>query len=238
MSAVAELDRSVLPIQGPPGTGKTYVSSCAILDLVKQGKRVAVASNSHKAVDNLLCAVIDRAIEAGTDIQVAKKGGDEFTGIYSDRIYQTERNEDAQLFTASVVGGTAWLFSRGDFDASFDYLFVDEAGQVSIANIVAMATSAKNVVLVGDPMQLSQPIKGAHPGESGLSALEYLLAGHNTVTADRGIFLPISRRMHPDVCRFISDIVYEGRLTNDEGAARQKILGYPGSSRTTCRELT
>jgi predicted RecB family nuclease len=225
VSAVAELDRSVLPIQGPPGTGKTYVSSCAILDLVKQGKRVAVASNSHKAVDNLLCAVIDRAVEAGNDIKVAKKGGDEFVGVYEDRIYQTERNEDAQLFTASVVGGTAWLFSRDDFDASFDYLFVDEAGQVSIANIVAMATCAKNVVLVGDPMQLSQPIQGAHPGESGLSALEYLLAGHNTVLADRGIFLPVSRRMHPDVCRFISDIVYEGRLTSDEGAGRQKIIG-------------
>jgi hypothetical protein len=78
---------------------------------------------------------------------------------------------------------------------------------------------------LGDPMQLSQPIQGAHPGESGLSALEYLLASHNTVPADRGIFLPVSRRMHPDVCRFISDIVYEGRLTSDDGAARQKILG-------------
>ncbi len=224
VSAVVELDRSVLPIQGPPGTGKTYVSSCAILELVKQGKRVAVASNSHKAVDNLLCAVIDRAAEAGHNVKVAKKGGGEFGGIYEDRIYQTEKNEDTQLFTASVVGGTAWLFSREDFDSSFDYLFVDEAGQVSIANIVAMATSAKKVVLVGDPMQLSQPIQGAHPGESGLSALEYLLAGHNTVPADRGIFLPVSRRMHPDVCRFISDIVYEGRLTSDDGAGLQKIL--------------
>jgi predicted RecB family nuclease len=224
VSAVAELDQSALPVQGPPGTGKTYVSSCAILDLVRQGKRVAVASNSHKAVDNLLRAILDRAAETGETISVAKKGGDSATGIYSGRIYQTERNDDAQLFTASVVGGTAWLFSRVDFDASFDYLFVDEAGQVSVANIVAMATSAKNFVLVGDPMQLSQPIQGAHPGESGLSALEYLLASHNTVPADRGIFLPISRRMHPDVCRFISGIVYEGRLTSDEGAARQKIL--------------
>jgi predicted RecB family nuclease len=225
VSAVKQLDRSVLPIQGPPGTGKTYVSSCAILDLVRQGKRVAVASNSHKAVDNLLCAVLDRAAEAGDTISVAKKGGDAPTGIYSGRIHQTERNDDVQLFTASVVGGTAWLLSRVDFDAGFDYLFVDEAGQVSVANIVAMATCAANIVLVGDPMQLSQPIQGAHPGESGLSALEYLLAGHNTVPADRGIFLPISRRMHPDVCRFISAIVYEGRLTSDEGAACQKILG-------------
>ncbi|MGE9010684.1 TM0106 family RecB-like putative nuclease [Leptospira interrogans] len=225
VSAVVELDCSVLPIQGPPGTGKTYVSSCAILELVKRGKRVAVASNSHKAVDNLLCAVIDRATERGENVRIAKKGGDGFEGAYTDQILQTERNDDAHLFTASVVGGTAWLFSRVDFDKGFDYLFVDEAGQVSVANIAAMGTCAKNIVLVGDPMQLSQPIQGAHPGESGLSALEYLLAGHNTVPEDRGIFLPVSRRMHPDVCRFISDIVYEGRLTSDEGATRQKILG-------------
>lgn len=225
VSAVVELDRSVLPIQGPPGTGKTYVSSCAILELVKQGKRVAVASNSHKAVDNLLCAVIDRATERGVNVSMAKKGGDEFEGTYADQILQTESNDDEYLLSASVVGGTAWLFSRTDFDGSFDYLFVDEAGQVSVANIVAMGTCARNIVLVGDPMQLSQPIQGSHPGESGLSALEYLLAGHNTVPADRGIFLPVSRRMHPDVCRFISDIVYEGRLTSDDGATRQKILG-------------
>jgi predicted RecB family nuclease len=227
VSAVLALNCSVLPIQGPPGTGKTYVSSCAILELVRQGKRVAVASNSHKAVDNLLCAVIDRATELGRTVSIAKKGGDDFGDSYSDLVLQTERNDNAHLFTASVVGGTAWLFSREDFDQSFDYLFVDEAGQVSIANIVAMATCASNVVLVGDPMQLSQPIQGAHPGESGLSALEYLLAGHNTVPADRGIFLPISRRMHPNVCRFISDIVYEGRLASDDGAARQRILGNP-----------
>lgn len=118
---VADLDRSVLPIQGPPGAGKTYVSSCAILDLVRQGKRVAVASHSHKAVDNLLCAVLDRATETGKTISVAKKGGDPATGIYHGRIHHTDRNEDAQLFAASVVGGTAWLFSRVDFDASFDY---------------------------------------------------------------------------------------------------------------------
>jgi predicted RecB family nuclease len=235
VSAVLALDRSVLPIQGPPGTGKTYVSSCAILELVRQGKRVAVASNSHKAVDNLLCAVIDRATELGKTISVAKKGGEEFEGLYGDIILQTERNDDEDLFTASVVGGTAWLFSRNDFDKSFDYLFVDEAGQVSVANIVAMATCAKNVVLVGDPMQLSQPIQGAHPGESGFSALEYLLVGHNTVPADRGIFLPVSRRMHPKVCGFISDIVYEGRLTSDEGAACQKILGEPADGLSGAR---
>lgn len=226
---ITELYHGVLPIQGPPGTGKTYVSSCAILALVRRGKRVAVASNSHDAVDNLLRAVLDRAAEAGVTVTMAKKGGDDFNPPYDGLIHQTERNDDEQLFSASVVGGTAWLFSRLDFEASFDYLFVDEAGQVSIANTVAMATCADNIVLVGDPMQLPQPVQGAHPGDSGRSSLEYLLQGHNTVPPDRGIFLPVSRRMHPEICRFISDLVYEGRLNSDEGTIQQCIIGknYP-----------
>jgi uncharacterized protein len=222
VAAIADLDNSTIAIQGPPGTGKTYVSSCAILELAKRGKRIAVASNSHKAIDNLLCAIVDRAKETNSKITLAKKGGDGFGGPYA-AIYTTSKNGDPQLLSASVVGGTAWLFSRSEFQQTFDYLFVDEAGQVSVANTVAMGTSAKNIVLVGDPMQLPQPVQGAHPGESGLSSLEYLLAGHNTVPTDMGIFLPISRRMHPKVCRFISDIVYEGRLVSDEGAARQAI---------------
>jgi superfamily I DNA and/or RNA helicase len=78
-------------------------------------------------------------------------------------------------------------------------------------------------------MQLSQPVQGAHAGESGQSALEYLLSSHNTVPIDRGIFLPTSRRMRPDICRFIPNLVYEGRLNSDEEAARQCIIGdtYP-----------
>lgn len=102
-------------------------------------------------------------------MSLAKKGGDGFSAEYQSAIHHTSKNDDAELFSASVVGGTAWLFARPDFEQSFEYLFVDEAGQVSVANVVAMGTCAKNIILVGDPMQLPQPIQGAHPGESGLS---------------------------------------------------------------------
>jgi superfamily I DNA and/or RNA helicase len=108
-------------------------------------------------------------------------------------------------------------------------LFIDEAGQVSLGNLVAMGSSARNIVLVGDQMQLSQPIQGAHPGKSGLSALESLLQDHATVPPDRGIFLAVTRRMHPDVCRFISDAMYEGRLRADPGTASQQLNLNPGA---------
>ena len=127
----------------------------------------------------------------------------------------------------NLVAGTAWLFARPDFDQSFDALFVDEAGQVSLGNLVAMGVSARNIVLVGDQMQLSQPIQGTHPGPSGLSALEFLLGEHATVPPERGIFLEVTRRMHPDVSRFISEAMYEGRLHSHPSTSVQKLVLTP-----------
>ena len=111
-----------------------------------------------------------------------------------------------------MVGGTAFLFCRPEFEGAFDTLVVDEAGQVGLANLLAMGRCARNIVLVGDPRQLPQVVQGAHPGAAGLSCLDWLLGEHATVPPDRGILLPVTRRMHPDLCRFVSEQVYEGRL--------------------------
>lgn len=223
VAAIRSLDGGCLPIQGPPGTGKTYVSSKAILDLVQKGRRVAVMSHSHKAINNLLTEVAKRVREAGRHIQIAKKISKPEDVPDDNTIICTSKNEDAVLTTASVVGGTAWLFARPDFAGKFSHIFVDEAGQVSIANLMAASGCASNIVLVGDQMQLPQPIQGVHPGETALSTLEFLLGGHHAVSNDRGIFLPVSRRMHPAVCAVVSHLAYDGRLTSDQDASRQAI---------------
>src|SRR5438093_11222138 len=111
--------------------------------------------------------------------------------------------------------------SRHELDGSLDYLVIDEAGQVSLADALAMATSARNLILLGDPLQLAQVSQGLHPPGSGSSVLEHLLGEAPTVPEDRGIFLEKSYRMHPDVCAFISEIVYAGRLYSDQSAARR-----------------
>jgi uncharacterized protein len=125
---------------------------------------------------------------------------------------------------AVLVGGTAWAFCREELEGRFDYVFIDEAGQVSLANAVAIGLSTRNLVLIGDQMQLAQPSKGSHPGESGLSCLEYFLHGHATVPPELGIFLGRSHRMHPDVCRFISQAIYDGRLESTLATERHRIL--------------
>ena len=224
IDAIARLDRSYMLVQGPPGAGKTYTASHAIVELLRRGRRVGVSSHSHKAINHLLEAVEEVAHDRGVRFAGIKKSTDGDQFFDGDFIRNTISNDDACNGGHQLVAGTAWLFARPDLDGALDYLFIDEGGQVSLANVVAMGMCARNLVLVGDQMQLSQPIQGAHPGNSGLSALEYLLEGHATVPADRGIFLPETRRMNPAICRFISEAVYDGRLMPVRGNEHQRLL--------------
>jgi predicted RecB family nuclease len=233
-----------LVIQGPPGTGKTYTASCMIGALLSAGKRVGVASNSHKAIVNLLSACGDAARRKGRKLLGVKVGDqpDEALHAANPGLAHIKNNPDGRVtYTGGVVAGTAWLFSRPEWRDELDFLFIDEAGQVSLANAVAMAGCADNLVLLGDQMQLEQPIQGSHPGDAGLSALQYALKDtaksvedapvfHAVVPADVGLFLGESRRMHPDVCRFISESIYEGRLSSIPECAKQKIATVLGSA--------
>ena len=224
------MDGTTLFVQGPPGTGKTFTSAHVICSLLAAGKKVGVSSNSHKAINNLLAKVEDVAEETGLSFVGVKKctrGNDE-QRLNGRIITDVEKAADMHDYMPDLIGGTAWLFADSDFDQTLDYLFVDEAGQVSLGHLLAMGSAARNIVLVGDQMQLSQPIQGAHPGESGLSALDYLLQGEATVAPDRGILLDTSWRMHPSICGFISDAVYDGRLQAHPDCARQRLYLQPG----------
>ncbi len=226
ISVVERMKESYLFIQGPPGTGKTYTGSHLIAKLLQDGKRVAVSSNSHKAINNLLHAVDKRMKEVGASYFGIKKVSSEDQHVESDFIDNVESAGAIaeMIHEPQLLAGTAWLLSRGNFWDSFDYLFIDEAGQVSLANTIAMGMCARNLVLLGDQMQLSQPIQGIHPGRSGDSALDYLLDGEATIAPERGIFLSTTYRMHPDVCRFISDAIYDGRLDSEPSNTLQGLL--------------
>ncbi|MCE3247981.1 MAG: superfamily and helicase and helicase subunit, partial [Geminicoccaceae bacterium] len=163
----------------------------------------------------MLHAVEERLEEDGEPARPLghkKDSGEAFVGRGYIESVANNADIDASI---PIIGGTAWLFARPELLASRDVLFVDEAGQVSLGNLVAMATAAKSVVLVGDQMQLAQPIQGAHPRDSGRSALDHLLEGHAVVPADRGVFLSKTWRMHPDLCSFVSAAVYEGKLESE-----------------------
>jgi len=226
IEAAARLVRSYLFIQGPPGTGKTYTGAHIIVELLRRGYRIGVSSNSHKAINNLLSHIERVAKERNVAFRGVKKStaGNPDSAFEGEFIEDVFKNEDILIHDCQLVAGTAWLFSREEFNEVFDYLFVDEAGQVALANLIAMGTCAKNVILLGDQMQLGQPIQGVHPGRSGESSLEYLLDGLSTIPPERGVFLKTTWRMHPDVCRFISDAVYDRRLDAHPDNARQRLV--------------
>ncbi|HEU5194595.1 MAG TPA: DEAD/DEAH box helicase, partial [Methylomirabilota bacterium] len=223
----AALDESYLFIQGPPGTGKTYTGARLITDLIRRGKRVGVAATSHKVIHNMLVAVEEAADEEGLSFRGVKKSSSnseetEYPGT-SGRIVNVEKTSAvvAALPRLHLLAGTAWLFADEDLDRQLDVLVIDEAGQVSLADAVAIGTAAGNVILLGDPSQLAQVAQGTHPPGAGLSVLEHLLGEHATVPPEMGIFIEHTRRMHPDVCRFVSEVIYENRLGGIPQVARQ-----------------
>jgi predicted RecB family nuclease len=221
---VAGLDSSCLFIQGPPGSGKTWTSARLIVFLIERGKRVGVAAQSHKAIHNLLAEVEMAAVERGISFRGLKKSSGAEETMFEGQFFEnTGDPNDCDVSDASVIAGTAWQFARAGMELSLDYLFIDEAGQVSLADAVAMSTAATNLVLVGDPQQLPQVTQGVHPENSGCSVLEHLLGSDATVAPERGLFLPRSFRMHPDVCAFVSELSYDGRLTSAPGCDRQRI---------------
>jgi uncharacterized protein len=228
---VGNLDRSYLFIQGPPGSGKTYTGARLIASLVAQRKRVAVAATSHKAIHNLLDEVIEAGREMGVAITGLKKAsGDD--SLYDGAGFEnTSSNAACAESDAPIIAGTSWLFAREEMEGKFDYLFIDEAGQVALADAVAMSPCARNLVLLGDPQQLPHVTQGIHPGGAGVSVLEHLLEGAATVAPDRGLFLEETWRMHPDVCGFISELAYDGRLRSEAECAAQRIdsVGLSGT---------
>jgi superfamily I DNA and/or RNA helicase len=125
----------------------------------------------------------------------------------------------------NVLGATSWLWCRQDFASSLHCLFVDEAGQLSLANVLACAPAAKNLVLLGDPQQLEQPQKGSHPEGSDISALAHLLNGKKTIGEEQGLFLDKTRRLHPSICAFTSELFYDGRLFSLGSLRQQGIAG-------------
>jgi predicted RecB family nuclease len=221
---VALLDSSHLFIQGPPGSGKTYTGARLIVALLHAGKRVGVTATSHKAIHNLLDEVESVAADEHVAFRGLKKRTSSEESAYGGRSFEnTDDNESCEQSHAQLIAGTSWLFAREGMEQSVDFLFIDEAGQLSLADAVAVATAARNIVLLGDPQQLPHVTQGVHPEGSRKSVLEHLLGDRATVAPDRGLFLAHSWRMHPEICRFVSEHSYDGRLDSAAGCERQRI---------------
>lgn len=223
---VAKLDRSYLAIQGPPGSGKTYAGARMILALVKAGKKVGVTAGSHKVIVNLLDAVRAQAAEGSVRVTLGRKCKDDEPGEGIAGFGSNSKAIDAlQAGDIDVLGGTAWLWASDEATSSVDVLFVDEAGQMSLANVLAVSQATDSLVLLGDPQQLEQPQKGSHPDGVDVSALQHVIGAAQTMPPERGIFLPETWRLPPAICRFTSEVFYEGKLSERPDLSNQRLTG-------------
>jgi uncharacterized protein len=220
----AELTGGILPIQGPPGAGKTFTGAQMICELVRHGRTVGITANSHKVIRNLIDETIEAARKQSLDLHCCQKPGEMEDA--QPRLSFARSNKDllAALGNSAMVGGgTAWLWAAPEAFETVDVLFVDEAAQMSLANVLAVSQAAKTVVLIGDPQQLDQPMQGSHPEGTDVSALDHILGGQQTIAPDKGLFLEQTWRLHPNICSFTSELFYDGKLVSREGLQKQVI---------------
>ncbi|KUI04394.1 TM0106 family RecB-like putative nuclease [Mycobacterium sp. IS-3022] len=227
-AALLDLDSSYLAVHGPPGTGKTYTAARIIARLVNEHQwRVGVVAQSHAVVENLFRDLIKADVDPA---RIAKKDCPADVGCQA-----IDKDEYAAFIAAHagcVIGGTAWDFANDTrVEAhSLDLLVIEEAGQFCLANTIAVARAADNLMLLGDPQQLPQVSQGHHPEPVDASALGWLVQENRTLPEKLGYFLDRSYRMHPELCAAVSQLAYEGRLLPAEsGPGARRLEGqHPG----------
>jgi predicted RecB family nuclease len=226
------LEHSVFAIQGPPGAGKTYTGARMICQLVKEGKKVGVTALSHKVIRKLLEEVVSAAAEDSVPgVKCMQKLNDADDLAPFEPIAIATDNQvplrALQSGAANVVGGTSWLWTRPEYFEAMDALFIDEAGQMALADVVAVGQAARSLVLIGDPQQLERPLKGSHPAGAEKSALEHLIGEHKTIPPAMGMLLPETWRMHPGICGFTSEMFYERRLQSRDALQYRVLADHP-----------
>ena len=230
IDAVTRMHRTVLAIQGPPGSGKTYLGSRTIAHLVEQGKKIAVVANSHSAVENLLADCIAAGVSGAAISKQPKKEDKTAREWMTPSGYSVMKNWRDKQSGGYVIGGTAWTFcSSYVLQEEFDYIFIDEAAQFSLVDAIAVGGGSTNMVLLGDPMQLTQVVQAVHPGGVDNSALGHYMGEQQILDAEHGYFVEVTRRMHPSVNAPVSWLSYQNRLHSHPDTSTHQIAGIdPG----------
>jgi len=223
--AVFDLDSSVLAIQGPPGSGKTFIGSRVIKELVDKGMKVGVVANSHSAIENLMWACLEAGVAPDAMAKKTQAGDKQAKGWLTPSTNKVLGNWRAGN-SGYVVGGTSWSFCAKEmFEDQFDYIFIDEAAQFSLVDAIAVSANSKNLVLLGDPRQLTQVVQAIHPGGVDNSALGHYMGEAAILESSSGYFLDVTRRMHPEVNAPVSALSYQMKLRSHPDTVKNLVSG-------------
>ncbi len=220
-------------IQGPPGSGKTYQGAMFLKNIIKnkKGTICLVTSQSHKAIENIL--LYFKQISSDSRNIIFKYGGKANDKILHlngyDKLFSKLR--EARLNKNNlIIGLTVFSISKlrdftyQDKKKPSDFLIIDEAGQYGLANSVAAAMFTENVILLGDQNQLPNVTQGSHPMGIENSVMSFCLGNNSIVGQEYGIFLPITRRLHPKICSYISDAFYQSQLKPHEDNKNRQLI--------------
>ena len=181
------------------------------------GRRALAQAVAHQVVPVGVAGVVDA-------LELVDRAGE-----VSSRRFARARRRACRARAAGWAGcrrQRRGLWASNEAAECLDYLFIDEAGQMALSHALAASRSARNVVLLGDPQQLEQPTKGAHPDGADVAALVHVLdKDQATLRDEQGLFLDRTYRLHPEICMFTSDLYYESRLLPVGGLERQKLGG-------------
>lgn len=207
-------------IQGPPGTGKTRVLAEAAVLLARMRCRIFVCGFTHRAVENLMLAI--RALDA--QVPLYKVGGNrEQNGeLVAADVRLLRKLERAPLPAGgSIVGGTPFAARRFSNEKRFQFVFVDEAGQMPVVHGAIAMSVARRQVVCGDPRQLPPVRQGSgRDTEVGTSLYAFL----ESVTTDVDpVLLDRSFRLNDELTRFVSREYYNGRLAAADVAAQRRL---------------
>jgi uncharacterized protein len=232
-AAVRRLDRSYLAVQGPPGTGKSTTGSKVIAELIQaHGWKVGVVAQSHRTVEALMDKVVGAGVDPARVLKRESGGGDHLGTPASDAdLLACATAPRVPGESGCLIGGTSWDFvsDKRVPAGSLDLLVVDEAGQFSLADTLAVSRVAPRLLLLGDPQQLPQVSAAQHPEPVDRAALDWLAHGHDTLLAELGYFLDRTYRMRPELTAIVSHLAYDDRLRADPCTSDRTLDGIaPG----------
>ncbi|WP_426571291.1 TM0106 family RecB-like putative nuclease [Aquihabitans sp. McL0605] len=225
-----DLDRSYLAVQGPPGTGKSTTGARVISALIDEGWKIGVVAQSHRTVEGFLDKVVHEGVDAARVLK-KEKGSGSHLGTATDDAGLLACATSGPEAGGCLIGGTTWDFvsNKRVPAGTLDLLVVDEAGQFSLADTIAVSRVAPRLLLLGDPQQLPQVSQALHPEPVDRAALGWLTDGHDTLPPELGYFLACTYRMRPELTTVVSGLAYDGRLEAEAGTRDRTLDGVePG----------
>ncbi len=220
---------------GPPGTGKTSIMLSALVDYVMHytDESILLIAYTNRAVDEICSTLNVKYSESYTRIGSRFSVAQEFQEKLLQRKLSEYRSrkevsgflQSCRIFTGTVASvlGKEELFAL----KKFDRLIVDEASQILEPYLLGLVGHVQQTVFIGDHKQLPAVVSSSKEHtviesdqltelgfeDSATSLFERLLrqnVANNWSNAVGRLYA--QGRMHQDICTFVSDRFYGGKL--------------------------